>query len=175
MTNWSEIIETHRAEVVEALCEAHRDSLESPHMQFTVYIHADGDIEIGEDLSGGNSFPEAVFNGDAVKLASYDSRGSDVLDYTEDGDVVNGIMRQLEDGELNEATQLLEGVDISEQRSVLTERYPDAVEACRKELIDFYADEYEREGVDEQIDSRVRELRQNEGRRRDDRQREDAR
>ena len=90
---WISLIEEKREELQDAILEAASNSYETGLVN-TVYLFADGDIIISEDIGGSTTAGE-VYTGDAIKIATFDNDPtviSDELDRMVGEDAI-GFMR----------------------------------------------------------------------------------
>ena len=73
MTNqeWISLIEEKREELQDAILDAAFTSYETG-LVTTVYLYADGDVVISEDM-GGNTIAGEVYTGDAILIASFNN------------------------------------------------------------------------------------------------------
>lgn len=73
MTNqeWISLIEEKREELQDAILDAAFTSYETG-LVTTVYLYADGDVVISEDV-GGNTIAGEVYTGDAILIASFNN------------------------------------------------------------------------------------------------------
>lgn len=83
----SEIIRKYYDKIANAMAERYRDVVESDgNIQYGIYIWEDGEIQILEDVQGGNSWLKAR-DGEPRKLVHVDTisecPGFDVWDYSE--------------------------------------------------------------------------------------------
>ena len=71
MVDWKKLIEDNEDKIKEACLEADKEAYENRHMQFTLYLRADGELYTFGDIAGGNSEPVAAWNGEEFAIHTF--------------------------------------------------------------------------------------------------------
>lgn len=140
-------MKTYYDYLVEALEEAHRDSIENRHMQFTVYAdrETEGFAEITEeeakemiftvgDVAGGNSIPNWIYNSEAMIYVKRFRRETWIAEdvYEDYKEAVRELKKFIEEETKKEKNETFYGYFLR-----LAQSYPEAYADFEKEAIEL--------------------------------------
>lgn len=123
--NWLELIEKKYDEIINVGEKAYKDALENQHLRFIVEMDENGNVYSWYDVAGGNSFHASTYNGESIELFEF------CMQYWENNPADETVEEKLKKKGL---------YDLYLKERELQE----CLEECRKDELEFMADEYAR-------------------------------
>lgn len=144
--NWLELIEKKYGEIINVGEKAYKDALENQHLRFIVEMDENGNVYSWYDVAGGNSFHASTYNGESIELFEF------CMEYWENNPADETVEEKLrEKGLYNlylEERELQDAEDYDTAEFILSnssnEQLRECLEECRKDELEFMADEYAR-------------------------------
>lgn len=137
MIRWSEIMEKHKEQLIEALEQAFKDAVDYRHMQFITEIYQDGTIRTWSCAAVSNSFSHNSFVGKSHEVKRFCFHNMDI-EITEEN-----FRSHMTINEPNEAEMLAEENGDSFVGFILSSgHYGDLITECENEYLEWYKDEY---------------------------------
>lgn len=137
MCRWSEIMEKHKEQLIEALEQAFKDAVDYRHMQFITEIYQNGTIRTWSCAAVSNSFSHDSYVGKSHEVKRFCFANMDI-EITEEN-----FRSHMTINEQNEAEMLAEENGDSFIGYIFSSgRYGDLIEECENEYLEWYKDEY---------------------------------
>lgn len=155
MIRWSDVMEVHKEQLIEALEQAFKEAVDCRYMQYITEIYQDGIIRTWSCSAGSNSFSHDSYVGKSHEVKRFCFSNMDIEIAEED------FRRHMTINEQNEAEMLAEENGDSFVGFILSSgHYGNLIEECENEYLEWYKDEYAyseaREAVERNIEDEWR-------------------
>lgn len=164
MKKWSQLIESKKPELIEAIRAAEEDALRHTRLRFVVYLWDDGDITTLEDMAGGNTEYAAVREDKCISISEHCYQCWRPLDWIDDLNVaLDELKNKMTSDDLKALAEwTAEWVIEWEEEPATNEKYDwitahcvEVVDALENDIITEIMSEYDAEAT---IDRRIEEL-----------------
>ena len=137
MCRWSEIMEKHKEQLIEALEQAFKDAVDCRYMQYITEIYQDGTIRTWSCAAVSNSFSHDTFVGKSHEVTRFCFANMDIETTEEE-------FRQHMSIDAQNETEMLaeENGDTFIGYILSSGRYGNLIEECENEYLEWYKDEY---------------------------------
>lgn len=137
MIRWSDVMEEHKEQLIEALEQAFQEAVDCRYMQFITEIYQDGTIRTWSCAAGSNSFSHDTFVGKSHEVTRFCFANMDIEITEED------FRRHMSINEQNETEMVAEENGDTFIGYILSSgRYGNLIEECENEYLEWYKDEY---------------------------------
>ena len=155
MIRWSDVMEEHKEQLIEALEQAFKEAVDCRYMQYITEIYQDGTIRTWSCAAVSNSFSHDSYVGKSHEVKRFCFHNMDIEITEED------FRRHMSINEQNEAEMLAEENGDSFIGYILSSgHYGNLIEECENEYLEWYKDEYAyseaREAVERNIEDEWR-------------------
>lgn len=149
-TNWAELIDKNFDTILAEAKDACRSAFHNTACQYSVYMDGDGSVYTEQDIAGGNSVPEDVWNGtrDRICFTTYHDPG--------DEDYIPFLLENLSD-ETREKLEQLEADEDGIGVDIIKDAFPEEFEKANNRYIDYYIEEQVYDEVRNQADELIEE------------------
>lgn len=150
MIRWSEIMEKHKEQLIEALEQAFKDAVDYRHMQFITEIYQDGTIRTWSCAAGSSSYSYDSWNGDSIVVGSFCFQNMDIEVTAED------FRRHMTEEEQNDVKENAEEENLSFLGYIYgSGNYRELIDTVEQEWLDWYKDEYAYITACEAVDNKI--------------------
>ena len=137
MIRWSDVMEEHKEQLIEALEQAFKEAVDYRHMQFITEIYQDGTIRTWSCAAGSTSFSADSWNGESTVVATYCFQNMDIEVTEED------FRRHMTEEKQQDIECQAEDDGLSFVNYIYNSgNYTALIEEVEQEWIDWYKDEY---------------------------------
>ena len=150
MCRWSEIMEKHKEQLIEALEQAFKDAVDCRYMQYITEIYQDGTIRTWACAAGSSSFSADSWNGESTVVATYCFQYMDIEVTKED------FRRYMTDSEQKDVTWRAEEDGLSFLNYIYNSgNYTELIEEVEQEWLDWYKGEYAHASACDTVDYKI--------------------
>ena len=150
MVKWSEIIEKHKEQLIEALEQAFKEAVDCRYMQFITEIYKDGRIHTWSCAAGSSSYSYDSWNGDSIVVGSFCFQNMDIEVTAED------FRRHMTEEEQNDVEENAEEENLSFLGYIYgSGNYKELIDTVEQEWLDWYKDEYAYITACEVVDNKI--------------------
>lgn len=134
-TNWAELIDKNFNTIFDEAKEACRRAFHNTACQYSVYMDGDGGVYTDENIAGGNSIPEDVWNGtrDRICFTTYHDPG--------DEDYIPFLLDCMDEA-AREKLEQLEADEGGISADTIKDAFPEEFEKANDRYIGHYIDTY---------------------------------
>lgn len=143
MSKWKKLIEKKKDEIIETIEKADKEALKNNKLRYVVYLWDDGEIEILEDIAGGNTQYMGIREDKCIEISEhcYTCNIWELLQYTTEEIVeeIKTTMKENEKEELRTWTEEYEkdyGQKPDEYEEYYWLKYTDAYDRAEEDAID---------------------------------------
>ena len=153
MCRWSEIMEKHKEQLIEALEQAFKDAVDYRHMQFIAEIYQDGTIRTWSCAAVSNSFSHDSYVGKSheVKRFCFSNMDIEIAEET--------IRSHMTEEEILYAQKRAKDDCLSFMEYIYSSgKYRTIIEDCIEEWKEWYKDEYALASAEDMLEKNYEEL-----------------
>ena len=137
MIRWSDVMEEHKEQLIEALEQTFKEGVDCRYMQYITEIYQDGTIRTWSCAAVSNSFSHDTFVGKSHEVTRFCFANMDIETTEEE-------FRQHMSIDAQNETEMLaeENGDTFIGYILSSGRYGNLIEECENEYLEWYKDEY---------------------------------
>ena len=150
MSRWSDVMEEHKEQLIEALEQAFKEAVDCRHMQYIVEIYKNGTIRTWACAAGSNSFSADSWNGESTVVATYCFQYMDIEVTEED------FRRHMTAEEQKDVTWCAEEDGLSFLNYIYNSgNYTELIDIVEQEWLEWYKGEYAHASACDTVDYKI--------------------